>query len=118
MEGDMENHVAGAAEKGREGRSSTASQFTPGPWKPHDNPNSNYGLEVVANNAIKAKRVVCRIGGPAREANAHLIAAAPEMYAALKAAHPYVECCTEPNTPAEKALALLDAALRKAEGGV
>jgi hypothetical protein len=61
---------------------------TPGPWSVYDNPNSNYGLEVVANVKIKAKRVVCRIGGPDREANARLIAAAPAMfdYIAKKAA--------------------------------
>lgn len=57
---------------------------TPGPWKSHDNPTSNYGLEVVAEAAVKAKRVICRVGGPDRVGNARLIEAAPKMLAALE----------------------------------
>ena len=57
---------------------------TPGPWSAVNNPSSNYGLEVIADVKVKAKRVVCRVSGPDRDANARLIAAAPELLAALK----------------------------------
>lgn len=59
---------------------------TPGPWRPYNNPVSNYGLEVIADVKLKAKRVVCRVSGPDREANARLLAAAPELLSVLKAA--------------------------------
>lgn len=52
---------------------------TPGPWSVFDNPNGNYGCEVIAITKVKAKRVVCRVGGPDRVANARLIAAAPDL---------------------------------------
>lgn len=60
------------------------AKHTPGPWKTFDDPKSNYGVQVNADNAVKAKKVVCRVGGPDRDANARLIAAAPDMLAALK----------------------------------
>lgn len=73
---------------------------TPGPWKPHSNPTSNYGLEVVADNAIKAKRVVCRVGGPDREANARLIGAAPELLETLEDCREFLRDLTDPDKAA------------------
>lgn len=52
------------------------SKPTAGPWTVFNNPTSNYGLEVRADVPVKAKKVVCRLGGPDREANARLIAEA------------------------------------------
>ena len=70
---------------------------TPGPWSVHSNPTSNYGVEVVAPSAIKAKRVVCRVGGPDREANARVLAVAPKMLNALERALPYLKAAILPN---------------------
>lgn len=59
------------------------SKPAPGPWTVFNNPTSNYGLEVRADVPVKAKQVICRVGGPDREANARLIAAAPELLDAV-----------------------------------
>lgn len=56
------------------------------------------------------------IFGPTARANAHLIAAAPEMYAVLKSMMTSVECCSVCGCyPHEEGCAVL-AALAKAEG--
>jgi hypothetical protein len=112
----MENRVAGAQASQASPRSSISAlvQCTPGPWivtEPH-------GSVGHVSRSEDGFGDICTTWNGNAQANARLIAAAPEMYEALKAARLYVECCTEPNTPAEEALALLDAALRKAEGGV
>ena len=60
--------------------------FTPGPWVTIKNPNSNYGLEIHADVKVKAKRVVCRVAGPDRVANARLIEAAPDLLAVAEMA--------------------------------
>jgi hypothetical protein len=43
-----------------------------------------YGSEIVANTKVKAKRVVCRLGGPDREENTDLILAAVNTYPAVE----------------------------------
>ena len=63
----------------------TDTAHTPGPWTIESSVNSNYGCEVHSVAAkVKAKRVVCRLGGPDRNANARLIAAAPDLLSALQ----------------------------------
>lgn len=57
---------------------------TIGPW--FAQPGTTTGQEVVAPNAPKTRRVVARCGGSDREANACLIAAAPDLLTALKSA--------------------------------
>ena len=59
------------------------SEHTPRPWNIDDNPDSNYGCQIAANTKIKAKRVVCRLGGPDREANAAFIVKAVNNLDAL-----------------------------------
>ena len=56
------------------------SKPTRGPWTIFDNPSGNYGLEIRALVKVKARKVVCRLGGPDREANARLIAEAGTVY--------------------------------------
>lgn len=58
-------------------------KYTSTPWSVFDNPTSNYGLEVIANTTVKAKRVVCRIGGPVQVANAAFIVRAVNNHDAL-----------------------------------
>jgi hypothetical protein len=72
-----------------------AAQFTPGPWKAHiqrSKQGDDLGWIVEFNNgrigwASLAYADINREAekdDPAREANAHLMAAAPRMYAALE----------------------------------
>ena len=92
----------------------TEPKWTPGPWTV-----VNVGTKKEPMLDVKATRIagkpslaICSTGDSPQEmetANARLIAAAPDMYAALKivsalqAAHPEV-------------LAVVDAAMRKARG--
>ena len=90
------------------------TRFTPGPWKPYVMTHAERGDlmtpeelgEYVKNNVIKSAEAsgttefvfvsadkpdgpadVCHVGnGPTRSANARLIAAAPDLLAALKVA--------------------------------
>lgn len=79
----MDNHVALAAEKRREGGSSTAvAKHTPGPWTIYPGARG-FGM-IRDQNHLK----VCSFGyaelcGDEADANARLIAAAPDMKAAL-----------------------------------
>lgn len=58
-------------------------KFTPGPWAVTEHVTGTMVVEAVS--APKAKRAVARCGGlpVVRQANARLIAAAPELYEAL-----------------------------------
>lgn len=57
-------------------------KFTRGPWISVEGTTS--GREVLAEKpSTKSRLRVARIGGPDRDANAHLIASAPELYEAL-----------------------------------
>ncbi len=58
-----------------------SAQHTPGPWI--DQPGTTSGRVVIAPEQGKVKRNVASCGGPNRDANARLIAAAPDLLAAL-----------------------------------
>src|SRR5437868_3347619 len=95
-EGTRENHVALSAEQSRGDRSSTAAH-TPGPWKIEHRRDGD--IDIVApigifNNAgvARAFDLWDRDGGkPARDANAALIVAAPDLLAQLKIAARHIE---------------------------
>jgi len=63
---------------------STAPKFTPGPWR-MDVEGASYAYEVVHTSPRGLRRVVARVASKSglREADARLIAAAPELYAVL-----------------------------------
>lgn len=92
----------------------TETKFTPAPWEV-----DIFG-DVQANGDDVA-RIAGYYGEEVNDANAHLIAAAPDMYAALKdaraiamrmAAKADIPYCAEFGEIAQ----ILDAALAKAEG--
>lgn len=100
----------------------TLTEHTPGPWKYDE----TWALVHGADNSE-----VCAIhsGSPGEQrnnrnvvyANAHLIAAAPELLAALKEALPQVERthCRAPDgeTCDNMVIAIVRAAIARAEGG-
>jgi len=57
-------------------------EHTKGPWDSVQG--STTGRTVIATASTKARRNVAHVGGPDREANARLIAAAPDLLEALK----------------------------------
>lgn len=88
----------------------SASQFTPGPWAL----TSMGGQTLVHVGEDRIGRVFTRNG----HANAHLIAAAPELYEAVDAAREYIAAVEGEGLFVAKrnALADLDALLAKARG--
>lgn len=99
----------------------TDTKFTPGPWRVTDaagagcyrirtEPSKNdYGIEIAETF----------LHGSSDEANAHLIAAAPELYAALEEARLQIEYLHEKFSETgsgNNVLAKIDAALDKARG--
>lgn len=56
----------------------------PGPWTDH--PGTTTGRIVVAPDQPKVRRNIAACGGPNRDANARLIAAAPDMAKRLQQA--------------------------------
>jgi hypothetical protein len=115
--------------------------FTPGPWlyRPHEYDDWGY-VRCQPDDVLKMGGIICQARDPAVSdeeqlnehrrngtdpwaANAHLIAAAPSLYEALKAARFYVNECRFSGALTEKGhsecaevLANLDAALAKARG--
>lgn len=109
----------------------TDTKWTPGPWQvfgPDDAPNPNVGLWQVESELMNIANHITR-------ADAHLIAAAPELYGALERAveiiHEHVPedalgqgggICPEPGMPdqtwpiKEEELHYMDTALAKARG--
>lgn len=59
------------------------TQHTPGPWVAREG--TSTGMEVVAKKPRGGDYVIARCGGKDRESNAHVMAAADEMLAALRA---------------------------------
>jgi hypothetical protein len=116
----IENHVENES-RNRERVSSTASAHTPGPWHVGVScdgtpavcvpvpPSYGSGFVVAHINRITFKTGV---QGDA-EANARLIAAAPDMLEALRAALPALESIHDPGNPILEAAY---AAIAKAEG--
>jgi hypothetical protein len=99
-----------------------SKQHTPGPWIPNGTKGPNRPIRAIqimtesfveiAN--IKGSKAYCAIAPPEeRIANAHLIAAAPEMLAALREAH---EAMMGGEIQRETAAAIVWAAISKAEG--
>lgn len=101
------------------------TKHTPGPWiigEPHPNNACEY---IVADGGGQIAILFGPMPGlpgddgkfppsPERDANAHLIAAAPELLDALKAAHKWLLICDDPRSGDD--LKKVEAALRHAEG--
>lgn len=74
---------------------SEQQQWTPGPWVYYRGSHSIYNPQVP--NGTMKETSICVVNGPRhngpsrRDANAHLIAAAPDLYEALEG---LVLCCT------------------------
>ena len=62
------------------------TKFTPGPWKISEYRNS-HSMIIVGSDEWD----VAEVGYPNRDANAHLIAAAPDLYKALANLEPYLD---------------------------
>lgn len=93
------------------------TKFTPYPWKVLEIAGSDgvYGVYADAENAF----VALTISGPNKEANARLIAAAPELYEALRDFFENPDfVCTVGGNPirVEAMMARARAALAKARG--
>ena len=110
-----------------------SAQHTPGPWTPFilDKPLSEIPTYVekciaagtgeefffVAAEMPDGAVDVCHVGnGPRREANARLIAAAPELLAALKVVTAHLASQPPRNQGWNAALNMAEAAIAKAEG--
>lgn len=101
-----------------------STQHTPGPWEIDDeyvkqSGNPDVGICRVLNMDKGGDKQWFR--GPITEANAHLIAAAPDMYEALKELYAVVkgECPSllDEDSGGDSRLALeIESALAKAEG--
>jgi len=61
------------------------SRHTPGKWITRKGLTS--GKEVISPSSPKTKQVIARCGGPDRDGNADLIAAAPDLLAELEETH-------------------------------
>ncbi len=86
-------------------------KWTPGPWSAHE---AKFGWEVVVGERPLYGKSITGWGAVSTtEANARLIAAAPELYEALEALRPYFEGEHYPDHPH---CVLIRAALAKARG--
>lgn len=81
------------------------NNFTPGPWFV----STNYSADVIAENGVRVALSTAWDYHPEGHANARLIAAAPNMFAALLRVRGHICACGD-----EQALEQLDAALAKA----
>ena len=92
------------------------SAWTPGPWfrcGPENDSKSGWFVEVAPKRAISVEG---RTAAEA-EANAHLIAAAPDLYEALLEARKTVQCLVDEGYAGYAGQrARIDAALAKARG--
>jgi len=93
------------------------AKFTPGPW----NTDSNSEGEIYSRRGIVVAFVTNREGDNVGLANAHLIAAAPELYEQLKIARECIAYCrrVHPDLQSGEGIPVelfIDAALRKARG--
>lgn len=92
-----------------------ADGWTPGPW--FDAEGTTTGRIVTAPFQPKVRRSVAACGGQRRDANARLIAAAPEMVEALDACQTYFANISGMTVEdAQDALTTVRAALAKARG--
>lgn len=86
--------------------------FTPGPWECRTG--TSTGMVVIAPNQPKVRFSVAGVGGKNRIPNAHLIAAAPELYEALVRMKQWCEDEVGAELPCDS----IDSALAKARGEV
>ncbi len=107
-----------AAERHLEAVTMSETKFTPGPWRVRahtSQPNDRVVVDTFGGSVACVYRDMGE-NEPPREANAHLIAAAPDLYAALEALHRATAILPasmdEPGSPQ----ALARAALAKARG--
>lgn len=96
-----------------------SAQHTPGPWKLDGAANTN-DLDIIAPTG-RITMLDCEISEVSEDvltANAHLIAAAPDLLAALRAAEEWAEHIEddENRVPIDVRLAMRDA-IAKARGG-
>ena len=96
---------------------SEAPKFTPGPWdacERGDYADFDGDSNVILGNDTRIA-VVQNSGTAEDDANAHLIAAAPEMYAALESAQKLIEAA-QPTLERVKVYKKVTASLAKARG--
>ena len=89
----------------------TNAQHTPGPWyvQESDHPNTGLLIKPIPGQVVAECDPV-----PEMQANARLIAAAPELLEALKEAKYLID---QHYDPASDRVKLINAAIAKAEGG-
>ena len=93
------------------------TKHTQGPWTIHDG-GMNMGWKIVADNEPKCRKNIASCGGQLRDGNAQLIAAAPDMLAALEAASAAMLTGDGDWSHEEtEAYDIIDAAIAKAKGG-
>jgi len=103
------------------------TRFTPGPWAVADGEVHDKGYLVITAKGMGPHTPLARVGGAdwddASRPDAHLISAAPDLYAALEAARAQlVTHCGEPDDSLygdqihAQTIKLIDAALKKARG--
>jgi len=96
------------------------SNHTPGPWQtfPPNDPTEVKAIHGSPGMEVCDLIPVIRLGpGYKRIANAHLIAAAPEMYEALKKVKDHIKTIFPDSFEMSGVWTLVDSALTKAEGG-
>lgn len=93
----------------------SAHRHTPGPWHIEDTNSAKLTMVVAPDEAGSNAGwvVIGQVGGPNKEANARMISAAPDMLDALHQARAWLESWAS----AEEQLAVINAAIVKAEGG-
>lgn len=91
------------------------TKHTPGPWSLHKRgPAERYEVQHgIPGNGSPICVTFC---GSQQEANARLIAAAPELLDALKKTRAALLCADAAGIPVDEELAQLDAAIAKATG--
>lgn len=91
-------------------------KFTPGPWVARPDLSSRESWAIITNDPDDEFHL--RICAKASEANARLMAAGPELFAALEMVRDADEDCKRDGLPTmpEFVRARIDAAIAKAEG--
>ena len=87
------------------------SKHTPGPWRAAPQPGQTVGVHTFTHCVMAGDDA---LADTLTEADAHLIAAAPDLLAACKAVRDLVEFH---DVPRAEIWQIIDAAVAKAEGG-
>lgn len=93
----------------------SAAQHTPGPWSAERSPLNDSNVFMAVSAGDRGDVVYVTLRQIEVEANAHLIAAAPELLAAARRALAVLKATGE-SVRSGNALGALDAAIAKAEG--